>query len=159
MFAEEDVSDGVLHAVADAVFIGGLFAFVSSGVNAVKELTKCARAMRLAKQGDYDKLAEMFTHNKNADKVMLGKWDNGGATSYVARAGKDYTYYQMPNKIWNKMSTLSNVDMWEINKAFLNQQINLGKQFYASHVMVNAVGAFGKEITYIGIENIIQLIF
>ena len=36
MFAEEDVSDGVLHAMADAVFIGGLFAFVSAAVNAVK---------------------------------------------------------------------------------------------------------------------------
>ena len=36
VFAEEDVSDGVLHAMADAVFIGGLFAFVSAAVNAVK---------------------------------------------------------------------------------------------------------------------------
>ena len=36
VFAEEEVSDGVLHAMADAVFIGGLFAFVSAGVNAAK---------------------------------------------------------------------------------------------------------------------------
>ena len=45
VFAEEDVSDGVLHAMADAVFIGGLFAFVSAGVNAVKAITRLKKAI------------------------------------------------------------------------------------------------------------------
>ena len=44
-------------AVADAIFWGGVFAFVGASVNVIKQLTRNARAMRLAKKGDYDKLA------------------------------------------------------------------------------------------------------
>lgn len=35
-----------------------------------------------------------------------------------------------------------------INEAFLNQQILLGKTFYASHSILDATNSFLKEINY-----------
>ena len=114
--------------------------------------------MKRQKNGDYEALARLGTHNPESSKVMLGKFEDGGATSYIARAGNEFTYFYLQE--WDAISQIVGKDnMWLINKAFLNQQIALGKTFYASHSIVNATGYFFYEITHL-FENglgIIQL--
>ena len=99
------------------------------------------------------KLAEKAT--KNADdatitKVMLGKWDNGLPSSYVARAGDEYAYFQLDE--WDELLDLvdgSDDEIWKINKHFLDEQDNLGKSFYFSHNPNDATGFFKDEIDYL----------
>jgi len=101
-----------------------------------------------AKNGDYEALARLGTHNPESSKVMLGKFEDGGATSYIARAGNEFTYFSLPE--WDAISQIVGKDnMWLINKAFLNQQIALGKTFYASHSIVNATYSFLREIKHL----------
>ena len=153
-----DIAEGFANATADAIFFGGIFSFISAGVTSGIRLSryysKGARALRYAQKGDYDKIAKMFTHNKHSKKVMLGKWDGGGSTSYVVRAGHDYTYYQMPAQVWDDLYK-NGVDMWKINQTFLDQQIAAGKQFYTSHIVKGFEdGWFGREIDYLFSYNI-----
>ena len=101
-----------------------------------------------AKNGDYETLARLGTHNPESSKVMLGKFEDGGATSYIARAGNEFTYFSLPE--WDAISQIiGENDMWLINEAFLNQQIALGKTFYASHSIVNATNSFLREIKHL----------
>ena len=101
-----------------------------------------------AKNGDYEALARLGTHNPESSKVMLGKIEDGGATSYIARAGNEFTYFYLQE--WDAISQIVGKDnMWLINKAFLNQQIALGKTFYASHSIVNATNSFLREIKHL----------
>ncbi len=58
--------------------------------------------MRLAKERDYKGLAKVSTHNPYARGVMLGKYDGGGVTSYIAKAGKSYTYFSL--NFWNDIA-------------------------------------------------------
>ena len=153
MLSGGDVVEAMTNATADAIFFGGIFSFISAGVTSGIRLSryysKGARALRYAQKGDYDKIAKMFTHNKHSKKVMLGKWDGGGSTSYVVRAGHDYTYYQMPAQVWDDLYK-KGVDMWKINQTFLDQQIAAGKQFYTSHIVKGFEdGWFGREIDYL----------
>jgi hypothetical protein len=76
------------------------------------------------------------TQNKYAQQVMLGKYGDGGPSSYIQRAGNEYTYFDMGSEKWNEAERLVNgnsLEMWEINKEFLYQQKVAGKQFYFSH--------------------------
>ncbi len=62
---------------------------------------------------------------------MLGKYDGGGATSYITKA--EYGY--------------SNDDMFKLfNEAFLDDGINAGKTFQFSHNPINDTGALGKAL-------------
>lgn len=81
------------------------------------------------------------TQNKNANKVMLGKYDAGGSTSYIQRAGNNHTYFDMGPTKWAEAEALvgaNSVEMWKINKQFIDEQKVLGKEFYFSHEPWNA---------------------
>lgn len=76
------------------------------------------------------------TQNPSAKKVMLGKYGDGGAASYIQRAGKDHTYFDMGSVKWKEAEALVNKnadEMWRINKQFIDEQKALGKEFYFSH--------------------------
>jgi len=78
------------------------------------------------------KLAYDATHNGSSSKVMLGMWDGGGAASYVTRAGKDYTFYQLSH--WDELKKIyGEEEMWKINAKFIDDQIAAGKEFFFSH--------------------------
>ena len=103
-----------------------------------------------AKRGDYDEIARLSTHNAESNKVMLGKYDGGGATSYIAKAGKEYTYFSLNE--WDDVARIvGSQNMWKINQAFLDQQIALGKTFYTSHSIASAKinTFFYNEISYL----------
>lgn len=133
-------SEGFADGAADGAFWGGIFTFVSAGIQAIKYFS-------LPK---FERLAIKYTHNVRADKVMLGKYDGGGPTSYITKAGKKYTYFSMPDKTWIKLETRYGKDfMWKINEAFLKQQS--AKAFFSSHAITTAVvdTSFWKEIQFL----------
>lgn len=71
---------------------------------------------RLVLDGDVaETLAQSF-HNYEADRVMLGKYDDGGQTSYIARAGDQYTYFDLGAEWGNiqRSQGLSNDDMFTL---------------------------------------------
>ena len=151
-------------AITSAIYIVALglntlrYSVANAAVTPKTVTNNKSAAIEAAKNGDYEALARLGTHNPESSKVMLGKFEDGGATSYIARAGNEFTYFYLQE--WDAISQIVGKDnMWLINKAFLNQQIALGKTFYASHSIVNATGYFFYEINHL-FENglgIIQL--
>jgi hypothetical protein len=87
-----------------------------------------------------EKYVDKATRQTSKSKVMLGMWDGGSTTSYIERAGTDYTYLDFQGADWDEALGLieggSNdwVDeMWKLNKFFLEEQRSLGKEFWFSH--------------------------
>jgi hypothetical protein len=85
---------------------------------------------------------------------MLGKYLDGGEQSYVTRAGKDYTYFDMGVEKWKEAETLVNKnseEMWRINKQFIDEQKALGKEFYFSYEpwIVQSHEYLSKEAEYL----------
>lgn len=76
------------------------------------------------------------TKNADARKVMLGKYDKGGSTSYTIKAGTNYTFFDMGYEKWNEALDLiggNEDEMWKINKKFIDDQQAFKKDFYFSH--------------------------
>jgi hypothetical protein len=98
-----------------------------------------------------DTLAQSF-HNFDADSVMLGKFGDGGPTSYIGRAGDTHTYFDLGQR-WNDIRVqqgLSNDDMFTLyNAAFLDDAILKGKTIEFSHDPVNDPGYLGMELEYL----------
>ncbi|GHV68708.1 hypothetical protein FACS1894199_16370 [Bacteroidia bacterium] len=99
---------------------------------------------------DYVKLA---TKNPDAKKVMLGMWDGGAPTSYVAKAGKEYTHFTMGDK-WDEVFNLVNKnedEMWKINKHFIDEQKLKNSEFWCSHdpFLPKDDKFFAREIKYL----------
>ena len=101
-----------------------------------------------------DEYVILATHNKNANKVMLGKYLDGGPNSYIQRAGSDYTYFDMGTTKWEEAESLvgKNADeMWKINKEFIDRQKALNKEFYFSQEPWKALSHeyLSKEAEYL----------
>lgn len=101
---------------------------------------------------DYDNIYQRSIHNAGKDKVMLGKYDGGGATSYITKAGDDYTYFSLGSE-WDTIKAkygYTDDDMFKLfNEAFLDDGINAGKIFQFSHNPINDTGALGQEYQYL----------
>ena len=141
-------------AITSAIYIVALglntlrYSVANAAVTPKTVTNNKSAAIEAAKNGDYEALARLGTHNPESSKVMLGKFEDGGATSYIARAGNEFTYFSLPE--WDAISQIiGENDMWLINEAFLNQQIALGETFYASHSIANATGYFFHEINHL----------
>ena len=68
--------------------------------------------------------------------MILGKYENGGATSYIARAGTDFSYFDLGNDLNNIMETygLSYKEMFNyFNKPALDDAISSGKTIRFFH--------------------------
>jgi filamentous hemagglutinin len=79
-------------------------------------------------QKTYNAAAVNSTHNTSASEVILGRYIAGSADTYdeVAKA-RGATYFSMSD--WNSVQgQLGKENMWEINKAFLDQQIAQSKR-------------------------------
>ena len=93
----------------------------------------------------------MSTKQHEKTKVMFGKFENGGPTSYIARAGSEHTYFDMGDK-WEEVYNLvqqNDEEIWKINKKFIDNQRGLNKAFYLSHDPNVASGFYQREIEYI----------
>lgn len=83
---------------------------------------------------------------------MLGMWDGGGASSYITKAGKDYTYFDFGTK-WEEVSNLvsgNKDEIWRINKEFIDRQRTAGKEFWFSHDPFSPENSqfFAREVNY-----------
>jgi filamentous hemagglutinin len=80
-------------------------------------------------QQTFNQGALSSTHNASASEVVLGKYVAGSSTSYEAVAqARGSTYFSMSD--WGAVEgQLGNDQMWNINKAFLDQQMAQGKSF------------------------------
>jgi filamentous hemagglutinin len=101
-------------------------------------------------QKTYNAAAVNSTHNTSASEVILGRYIAGSADSYdeVAKA-RGATYFSMSD--WNSVQgQLGKENMWEINKAFLDQQIAQGKSFvFTSNPASAPVGSYTNlEMTH-----------
>ena len=94
---------------------------------------------------EYKVIRESSVINPDADSMTLGQYGDGGANSYIARAGKDSTYFDMGNK-WNTVKqkyNLSNKEMFDyFNKPALDDAINSGKALRFSHNPVDFPDTF-----------------
>jgi hypothetical protein len=134
-----------------AIFTKGAKEGLDKGIKETGE--KLARNIRKFTQKEIDDYVKFATKNPDANKVMLGMWDDGKPTSYVSKAGKDYTCFDMGNE-WDDIKALvngSNDEMWRINKQFIDEQYKLGKEFWSSHNPFSPGNEqiFAREITYL----------
>jgi hypothetical protein len=115
---------------------------------------------------EYKVLIESSVINPDADSMTLGQYGDGGANSYIARAGKDSTYFDMGNK-WNAVKqkyNLSNKEMFDyFNKPALDDAINIGKALRFSHNPVDFPDTFLfeewkyiKKVLGVADNNLIQ---
>ncbi|MCP2087412.1 UNVERIFIED_ORG: filamentous hemagglutinin [Paraburkholderia sediminicola] len=80
-------------------------------------------------QQTFNQAALSSTHNAGASEVVLGKYIAGSDSSYEAVAqARGSTYFSMSD--WATVQgQLGESQMWNINKAFLDQQMAAGKSF------------------------------
>lgn len=105
-------------------------------------------------QKQIDGYLKLATKNPDVNKVMLGKYLDGGNQSYIARAGKDHTYFDMGTEKWKEAESLVNKnsdEMWRINKQFIDEQKALNKEFYFSYEpwIVRSHEYLSKEAEYL----------
>ena len=107
---------------------------------------------KIISYSDYSRIYQDSIHNSGRNQVMLGKYDNGGATSYITRAGNEYTYFSLGDD-WNAIKAkygYTDDEMFKLfNEAFLDDGINEGKIFQFSHNPINDKGALWKEYQYL----------
>jgi hypothetical protein len=146
-----EFGDALLEGFADSVLMSGVFSFGSGAIRAGKYgyayATKNAEIM-----------AKLFTHNSHAASVMLGHSDSGAATGYVAQAkAGGHTYFKMLNRQWARLSARfgGDVGMWEINKAFLIQQIAKNQVFVFSHAVAWPGSFYAQELAFLLVQGII----
>lgn len=89
---------------------------------------------------------------------MLGKYDGGGPTSYITKAGDEYTFFNLGNE-WDSIKGrygFTDDDMFKLfNESFLDDGINADKTFYFSHNPIEGSGFLGKEYKYLLNNNYI----
>ncbi len=87
---------------------------------------------------EFKQLREKSIKNPGADSksMTLGRYDDGGPTSYIKRAGKNSSYFSLGN-VWNEIKRIYNLTDSDIflyfNVPALNDAIAIGKTIRFSH--------------------------
>ena len=97
-----------------------------------------------------EEYAKDATQNDDAPQVMLGKYENSvQGQSYIMTAIKfNATYFDLADYDEIKAATSEDY-MWNINKAFLEQQYAQGKQFLLTDDPSKATGSYKKEVLWL----------
>jgi hypothetical protein len=103
------------------------------------------------------------TKQGDQSKVMLGLYDNGGASSYISKAGNSHTYFDMGTAKWTEAENIvggSLDEMWKINKKFIDEQKALGKEFWFSHDPFSPIEGqfYAREINYLIDEGVTDFV-
>ena len=142
---------------------GGLAGYgffkVASKVNIREQLKNFRKPRYTFRNYEVKWLAYKSTHNPSAGTVTLGKYKEDGISYLdVAKKHKD-TYFDMGTEGWNRALKIVNgnqIEMWKINKQFLDTQIAKRKIIRLSHdPNVNWRGYYTKEIEYLRNNNYI----
>lgn len=143
-------ADSLDAEVSDAAAKGGL----APGLAPIDVdlLLKVPGTTKTISQSAFDATYQAAVHNPNAKVVMLGKFDGGGPTSYITKAGDDHTYFSL-GKDWGGIKDaqgLDDDDMFNVyNKQFLRDSMAEGKTFDFSHPPKNDPGYLGRELQYL----------
>ena len=141
-----------LEMLATVLASAGTITFRSFNMESEIKASTMAGAGKTISYTDYDNIYKSSIHNAGKDKVMLGKYDGGGATSYITKAGSEYEYFSL-GKDWDTIKVkygYTDNDMFKLfNEAFLDDGINAGKTFQFSHNPINDTGALGQEYQYL----------
>jgi hypothetical protein len=93
----------------------------------------------------YAKYAKQATKNSNSIEVVLGKFNQDGVSYVKVAQERGATYFELDN--WDSIvKEVGESNIWNINKAFLQQQASAGKNFILSHDPAKATGYYEKEI-------------
>src|SRR5699024_9784453 len=82
-----------INAVGNIEYVNGF------GAKPVEAASMDNRKVKTISYSEYDSIYQSSVHNADADAIMLGKYDGGDPTSYISKAGKDYTYFDL-GKEW-----------------------------------------------------------
>lgn len=131
-------ADEIIEKIKNSVDEGGESTIVTAGKLTVKQI---------------DDYVAFATKQNDKIKVMFGMWDGGGSSSYITKAGKDYTYFDFGDK-WDEVYDLVNKsddEIWKINKKFVDNQKAAGKEFWFSHDPFSPKNEqfFAREINYL----------
>ena len=87
---------------------------------------------------------------EGSNKVVLGRWGDGGLSSYSAVARRHRAkYFELDDWADLKARGLSDDEIWKINQAFLRQQHKAGAKFLFSHdprEALKGVSFFRREV-------------
>ena len=107
-----------------------------------------------------DDFVALATKQNDKTKVMLGMWEGSLTSSYITKAGKDYTYFDFGTK-WDEVSSFvsgNKEEIWRINTEFIDRQRRAGKEFWFSHDPYSPENSqfFAREVNYmidLGVKN------
>ncbi|MCI9127977.1 MAG: hypothetical protein HFG28_12520 [Eubacterium sp.] len=93
--------------------------------------------------------------SNKSDSVVLGKYEEGSATSYnVVAKDMNAQYFNLDN--WDELNAnYSRNEIWKVNERFLDIQTSSGREIYLSHNPVKYIGDgsyYSQEIQYL-IDN------
>jgi YD repeat-containing protein len=107
---------------------------------------------RVVKTGTswFDDIARLGTKNPDSNKVILGHFSEVGRSYEKVAARHNATYLQIDN-FADVTRGLSQGQIWNINEAFLRQQVATGKRILFSHnpSKPRAHSFFEKEVNYL----------
>ena len=118
-----------------------------------KEAAEKTGQKTVLSQIDAEKIAFDATHGPaDADRIVLGKYENGGPTAYTNIAkNMDAQYFQIDN--WDELAKkYSDDELWKINEKFLDAQTSSGRKIYLSHDPKKYMGKgqfYSREIQYL----------
>ena len=98
----------------------------------------------------FDAVAKNATRNPDSNRVVLGHFAREGTSYQKVAAHYKATYFKVDN--WNAVTKgLSQDEIWNINKAFLTQQVKQGKQILFSHNPLKArpQSFFEREVNFL----------
>jgi RHS repeat-associated protein len=102
----------------------------------------------------YRDIAALATRNGSAAEVVLGKYGDGGASSYISVAKSRGAAYFSLGDLWNDVgAAFGEGNLTVINKWFLRQQLDAGKRFVLSHDPALATGSFADEVRFLAQEG------
>ena len=87
-----------------------------SGLNTIDEIANSEIGQNLARA---------FTHNSTSQTVSIGSYDD----YLIVGKNMDYTFFDMPGKVWEILRGFPDIYWKGINTAYVNQQIAAGKEF------------------------------
>ena len=114
--------------------------------SAVQEESQAAKEVAAEGAGNaYANFAKQATKNANSTEVVLGKFNQDGVSYVKVAQERGATYFELDN--WDSVvKEVGESNIWNINKSFLQQQANAGKNFMLSHDPAQATGYYAKEV-------------
>ena len=93
----------------------------------------------------YARIAQRATHNPLAKEVVLGKFNEAGVSYLKVAKARGATFFDIDN--WDDVvKKVGESNVWNINAAFIRQQVAKGKSIIFSHDPGKATGFFLKEV-------------